>query len=140
MRITDIKLIPQKKIYAEKIIFKSLGVLVLNNPEASRADFKKWYIIPTDNIVKFNECLSQRINSRYQFFTKKVGIHTIRLSLLNDSFIKETIVKHYGGYIRGFRGIFQLEGSPEILQFVYDYGFGIRTGQGFGLLEVVKQI
>jgi CRISPR-associated endoribonuclease Cas6 len=54
--------------------------------------------------------------------------------------MKEVLVKHYNGYVRGFKGVFELSGSPEILQFVYDYGFGIRTGQGFGLLELVKEL
>ncbi|MCM8767987.1 MAG: hypothetical protein NC921_04300 [Candidatus Omnitrophica bacterium] len=26
------------------------------------------------------------------------------------------------------------------MQFLYDFGFGVRTGQGFGLLEVIKQL
>jgi CRISPR-associated endoribonuclease Cas6 len=137
--IKDIKLMPYLKINSTSAIFKTLGVTVLNDPSSPPDDFKKWYIIPTDNLEKFNECLAQRTNSRYQFLTKKAGIHPIKLSLPDGSFIKETIVQHYGGYVRGFRGIFKLEGTPEILQFVYDYGLGIRTGQGFGMLEIVKK-
>ncbi|MEO0127673.1 MAG: CRISPR-associated endoribonuclease Cas6 [candidate division WOR-3 bacterium] len=140
LKITDINLLPYRRINSDKVLFKTVGVSVLNDPQAGRKDFKKWYIIPTDDIERFNQCLLQRTNSRYQFITKKAGIHKIRMVLPYeiDNPIKETIVKHYEGNVRGFRGTFWLEGTPEILQFVYDYGLGIRTGQGFGMLEIVK--
>jgi len=52
--------------------------------------------------------------------------------------IEEVLVKHYGGYVRGFLGEFKLHtDNPEVLKFVYQYGLGVRTGQGFGYLEVV---
>lgn len=138
--ITNINLLPYRKINTNKVLFKTIGVSVLNDPESSKNDFKRWYIIPTDDLERFNQCLAQRTNSRYQFITNKAGVHKIKMVLPyeTDNPIKETIVKHYEGNVRGFRGIFWLEGSPEILQFVYDYGLGIRTGQGFGMLEIIK--
>lgn len=139
LKIKDISLLPYKKINKNRAIFKTIGVCVLNDPDAPRDDFKRWYIIPTDDIEKFNEILFKRVNDKYQFLMKKKDTHKIKLNL-NNSNIKEVIVKHYEGYVRGFKGIFELEGSAEILQFIYDYGFGIRTGQGFGLLEIIKEV
>lgn len=141
LTITDINLLPYRRINSNKVLFKTIGVSVLNNPETPKNDFKKWYIIPTDDIERFNQCLVQRTNSRYQFITNKAGVHKIKMVLPYDieNPIKETIVKHYEGNVRGFRGTFWLEGNPEILQFIYDYGLGIRTGQGFGMLEIVKE-
>jgi len=140
LNLNSIDLLPYKKIKSTKVIFKTLGICVLNDSLSNKAEFKNWYILPTDNIERFNKCLFERINDRYNFLTGMKEKHEIRLNLLKNDLIKETIVYHYGGYIRGFRGIFLLEGSIQILQFVYDYGFGIRTGQGFGLLEVVKEL
>jgi len=50
------------------------------------------------------------------------------------------VCQHYGGKITSIRGNITLAGYPASLQFLYDYGLGVRTGQGFGLLEVVKQL
>ena len=50
--------------------------------------------------------------------------------------LREEFIRHYGGYLRGFIGTFKLEADFEILDFVYKYGMGLRTGQGFGYLEV----
>jgi CRISPR-associated endoribonuclease Cas6 len=140
LEIKDVNLLPYKKIKANKAIFKTIGVCVFNNPQAPKKDLKSWYITPFDDLDKFNKILYQRTNDRFKYLTGRKETHPIRLNLLEDYPIKKVMVKHYNGYVRGFKGIFELEGSPEILQFVYDYGFGIRTGQGFGLLELVKEL
>lgn len=33
-----------------------------------------------------------------------------------------------------------MKGDPWVLQFLYDYGLGVRCGQGFGILEIVKGV
>jgi CRISPR-associated protein Cas6 len=137
IEIKNIDLLPYRKIKSGNVIFKTVGICVLSNKEASKNDFKNFYIIPTDDLEKFNKLLCDRVNDRYRFLTERKDSHFIKLNPIN---IKEMVVKHYKGYLRGFKGIFELEGSPEILQFVYDYGLGIRTGQGFGLLEIVKEL
>jgi CRISPR-associated endoribonuclease Cas6 len=53
--------------------------------------------------------------------------------------IKEVVVDGVGGKVKGFKGKFYIVGKPEILQFLYDFGLGVRTGQGFGLIDVVKR-
>ena len=128
----------------------------MSDPDVSVNDFHRWYILPTDNLDRFNQVLNQRTNTRYEFLTGKKGDFFLKLTPLNEeqfkilklspvisknfeTSIKETIVKHYEGFVRGFRGVFWLEGEPEILQFIYDCGLGVRTGQGFGLLEILSQ-
>ncbi|MEN3046978.1 MAG: CRISPR-associated endoribonuclease Cas6 [Candidatus Hydrothermales bacterium] len=45
-----------------------------------------------------------------------------------------------GGFLKGFKGVFILESSSWMLQFIYDFGLGVRTGQGFGLLELISEL
>lgn len=61
--------------------------------------------------------------------------------------IKKQVVKHT---LKGFRektgkpymtltcfeGCFKLKGDPRDLQMLYQIGIGLRTGQGFGMVEV----
>ena len=142
--LKDIKLLPEKKINSKKVLFKTIGISVMTDPEASPADFKNWFIIPKkENLERFNEILKKRVKQKYKVL-KNIGIEPeIKFSLYEKDgkiMINETIVPLFGGFIRGFRGYFFLEGEPEILKFLYDYGFGVRTGQGFGLLDIVKQL
>jgi len=37
-----------------------------------------------------------------------------------------------------YKGTFCLKGDPEDLQLLYQTGIGLRTGQGFGMVEVIK--
>ncbi len=36
-----------------------------------------------------------------------------------------------------FQGTFHLKGDSQYLQTLYQIGIGLRTGQGFGMVEVV---
>lgn len=36
-----------------------------------------------------------------------------------------------------FEGCFKLKGDPRDLQMLYQIGIGLRTGQGFGMVEVI---
>ncbi len=153
LEVEKISLQPLKKIKDKKILCKTIGISILTNPEEPAKDFRKWYIIPTDDLDLFNDVLRKRTNERYEQIKGIKGNFGIWLKTLsNDEFfvykslckksgltnsINETIVKHYGAWLRGFRGIFFLEGDEEILQFVYDYGIGVRTGQGFGMIEIL---
>ena len=52
--------------------------------------------------------------------------------------LKRVVVKHMGTYHTGFKGIFELISSTNMLQFLYDSGIGTRTSQGFGMLELIS--
>jgi CRISPR-associated endoribonuclease Cas6 len=139
--LNNIQLLPKINIKSFKVIFKTVGVAVLTDPSASSRDFKNWYLIPEkENIDKFNEVLKERVKQKYKII-KAIDIEpNLKFTLLEDYPLKETIIPLFNGFIRGFRGYFLLEGDREILKFLYDYGFGVRTGQGFGLLTIVKQL
>lgn len=136
----DIKLLQDKKINNSEVLFKTIGISVLTNPEESAKNFKKWYIVPEkENIEKFNKVLRKRTEERFNYIkgeNRKIEIEFILPSEIENP-VAETIIPHYNGYLRGFRGKFILKGDIDILQFLYDFGFGVRTGQGFGLLEIV---
>lgn len=41
--------------------------------------------------------------------------------------------------LTSFQGTFKLSGDPRDLQALYEVGIGLRTGQGFGMVEVVGE-
>lgn len=168
--LSDSKSIPVKKIDLEKnvkikercVIFKTLGICILTNPEENARNFEKWFVVPSEeNLKYFNKILEKRMIEKYEIINgKKIDTRIIFTPLSQneltvlirqgkvsyESFystgksIKEVYVKHYNGFLKGFKGVFLLESHPEMLQFIYDYGLGVRTGQGFGLIEMVKEL
>lgn len=155
LRIKDILLEKVIKITSNKAMFKTLGIAILTDPDASAKDFEKWFVTPQSH--KFEEVLNKRIKDKYKKVLGKDYEGEVKFYPLTQnefSLVKKFVpvkswkeanlkvvrVKHYDGYIKGFRGFFWLEAAPKILQFVYDYGLGVRTGQGFGCLELITQI
>jgi len=141
--LKNIDVLPDKKIKNRECIFKTVGISVLTDPSVSPDEFKKWYIIPEEkNIENFNDVLKKRITQKFKLIKNEEIKSDIEFRFFEENGkilpVKETIIPHFSGYVRGFRGLFILRGDLEILQFIYDFGFGVRTGQGFGLLEIVK--
>jgi CRISPR-associated endoribonuclease Cas6 len=113
--------------------FKTLSPVVIERKTDSKSSRER-YAIPGDS--DFNRWLVENQQRRISILLTKPMPFTELY--LESASIEEVLVKHYGGYVRGFLGVFNLyTDNPEILKFVYQYGLGVRTGQGFGYLEVV---
>lgn len=115
-------------------IFKTLcPVIVERIGFENLKDVEERYITPDEK--DFEISLLENILRRYRSIKGK------ETEVKNFKFIdlgtKKVYIKHYGGYLKGFLGKFKIETeSNEILKFIYDFGVGLRTGQGFGYLEV----
>ncbi len=93
------------------------------------------YVIPSEE--RFTESLLENILRRYRSITgKDLSVESFSFEDLGT---KKEFIRHYGGLLKGFLGRFRIRtDSEELLEFVYRYGLGLRTGQGFGYLEVEK--
>lgn len=135
LRINEIQLLPSKTIRSNCVKFSLIGHAVLRG--------KNDYL---DNTQA--EQIEEAINTHLQTKLRFINQHIISLENMIFSPIKvveyqelaKGVCQHYGGKITSLRGNITLSGYPTSLQFLYDYGLGVRTGQGFGLLEVVKQL
>lgn len=138
--LDGIELIKSPKIYKKEIIVKTIGISILTNPNSTPKEFGKWYLVPKrESLDLFNEILTFRTKQRYEFLLNEKLPCEVKLDLIDEP-IRECIIPHYKGYLKGFKGKFVLKSSPEVLQFLYDFGLGVRTGQGFGLFEVIRQL
>ena len=108
------------------VVVERMGFSELKNPEDR-------YIIPGEE--GFEHSLLENIMRRYEAIVgKPLKIDSFSFRAVD---VKTEFVKHYGGYIKAFRGRFVVDtNSGELLEFIYRYGIGLRTGQGFGYLEV----
>lgn len=114
--------------------FKTLSPVIVERSGVRHGGPELRYATPAD--ADFEGVLLENILLRFR------TIEGYEPQVKTFSFIfdyyKEEMIKHYGGYLRSFLGRFRIKtDNPEILRFVYQYGLGLRTGQGFGYLEVV---
>lgn len=131
-------LLPLRKISSCSVVFKTIGCVVLTDPEKSSKRFEEWYVTPCDGLDRFVDVLNKRLAQRYLWLRGKPLLSRVNFEPLSGDSVREVRLRHHEGYVKCFKGRFRLSGDPEVLQFVYDYGLGVKTGQGFGLLEVVN--
>jgi CRISPR-associated endoribonuclease Cas6 len=155
LQIEDISLEKEEVIKGNAVFFKTKQPVILTHPDKGRND-ENYYLTPEND--EWVEILNRRLKEDYFRVTGRelkgdIGfLHVLNTEplkqlvawgKLDKSFIenpiKVTKIKHYGGYLKGFKGLFLLCGPRELLQFVYQYGMGIRTGQGFGYLDILAQ-
>lgn len=135
LNLNQIELLPNKTIHAGVVKFQVMGHAVLRGRDG--------YIDNTD-ALKIEEAINTHLQTKLKFFNQNItplnGAVYSPVKLIEYHELTKGVCRHYGGKVTSLRGKFMLAGSPSSLQFLYDYGLGTRTGQGFGLLEVVKQL
>ena len=131
LKLGEIKFIDSAKLNNNYVMFKTLSPVLIK----TREDRRDEYILP--NHPEFKERLNYYVNLTWREITKEEGKFNINFVPLPGKISKE-VVFHMGVPFTAFRGVFVLQGEPEILQFIYDVGLGIRRNQGFGMLEVVR--
>lgn len=128
----------EKKIQSDNVTFKTLSPILIETKDDKP-------ILPFNDIEIFN----REFNAIHERILKDVRGYGLRSPLKFEQIdLKKQVVKHT---LRGFRektgkpymtltcfeGCFRLKGDPRDLQMLYQIGIGLRTGQGFGMVEVI---
>ena len=91
------------------------------------------YYSPQD--VRFIKRIRETFENKYNVFTGQVQQSSIDILPLNVC--KKVVTKYKDTWITAYHGTFEICGSIEHLQFLYDVGIGVKTSQGFGMFEVI---
>jgi len=89
------------------------------------------YFTPFDE--GFKEALIESIKTRFK--TLKGYEPDLSIFSFHPKSIKTENIFHYKGYLKAFRGSFDIMATSDVLSFVYKNGLGYRSAQGFGFLE-----
>lgn len=138
LKLKNVIMLNEKKIKADSTTFKTFCPVLIETKEGKP-------ILPSDNIDAFNA----EFNAIHDRILKDIRGEGLKKELeFKPIKIKKQVVKHT---LKGFRektgkpymsltcfeGTFRLKGDPSDLQMLYQIGIGLRTGQGFGMVEVV---
>ena len=91
------------------------------------------YYSPHD--VRFIKRIRETFENKYNVFVGQVQHSSIDILPLNIG--KKVVTKYKDTWITAYHGTFEICGSTECLQFLYDVGLGVKTSQGFGMFEVI---
>jgi CRISPR-associated endoribonuclease Cas6 len=129
--IQKIEPLNKTKITTENVVFKTMSPIVLQNPNVDKTDYENFYV--TYNQKEFENILNIITQNRMNY----LNINNYTKIKITSDYNKTDSIPHYGGYIKATRGVFNVKSSVETLQFLYDYGFGTRTGQLFGMTKLL---
>ncbi len=135
LKPSKVVILKEKEIPGDEAIFRTLSPILIEDKNGKP-------ILPDneDFLENFNE-----VQSRILKDIRGYGLKTkIILEPIN---IKKSVVKHTIRWFRKetgkpymtltcFEGTFKMKGDREDLRDLYLSGIGLRTGQGFGLVEV----
>ncbi len=126
IRLYNVFLRPRIVITEGRVQFKTMAPVLVNtkgNPN--------WYLLPGDK--GFEEGLNFSVRELCRVF---LGMPDVTVEFCPIA-IRRKVVRHYNMHMQGLVGIFELRGSPKVLDLIYRVGLGVRRSQGFGMLEVV---
>lgn len=133
LRLSSVNVPPLKTIKRDSVLFKIKKHAVLRG--------KNDYLDPgyskAEEIEEsLNTHLSRQIDFIYKNYHTKYSFSPITY-LADESSLRKGVCEHYGGKLTTVCGTIALKGRPEMLNFIYNFGLGVRTGQGFGLVNTV---
>lgn len=139
LKVKRVRMLNERRISEKAVLYKTMSPVLIEDknekpilPDISNlAEFNENFNIIHDKILKdirgfglYNELLFTPVKIK-----KQVVKHTI------EEFRKLTKKPYF--VFTTFEGIFKLEGDERDLEALYKIGIGLRTGQGFGMVEVI---
>ncbi len=148
VRVNSIEI--SNSVLSDKNRIKILSPITIYST-LKKADGKKktYYYSPFEE--EFSHLVSENAKKKFKAFhqvhprkllpknvSKSIEVkRAISLSPVGVRPNNQKIVNYKGTIIKGWMGIYELSGDPELMKMVYDAGLGGKNSQGFGCFEVL---
>ena len=122
-------------ITSNKVLFKTVvggGLVVREHNEETNKDH--FYSFDEEGFMRVLEMVlrNELVHAKFpEYLINEVSVDVISC--------KKILVKQYGIYVDANVGMFQVEGHPDILNYLYQAGMGSKRSMGYGLLDVVTK-
>ncbi len=144
LKLDRVFMLNEKKILGDEAVFKTNSPILIEDKNGKP-------LLPIDDLKAFNahfNAIHDGILQDVRAEGNKKGQGLQRELELIPLKLRKQVVKHT---LRGFRektgkpymtftcfeGCFKLKGDPRDLEMLYQIGIGLRTGQGFGMVEAI---
>ncbi len=139
------KILPmvERKITSDWVLFKTYSPILIERADGSPVfrngnfpdkECNEEFNAIHDRILKDLRGYGLKKEMRFEPLSEKWKKQVVKHTLQK---IKDKLGKSYATFTC-FEGYFHLGGDPEDIEFLYKKGIGLRTGQGFGMVEVVR--
>ncbi|WP_170958226.1 CRISPR-associated endoribonuclease Cas6 [Bacillus pseudomycoides] len=135
--VKQVNLIPEKLPTKEKIFCKTMSPIHIKNKEGHTLSPYDDSFQPAFQYISNQTVLNATgMPLREAIKMTPVDMKKVIVKQQHDAFRKLNDKSTL--YVEAYRGTFELEGSVQDLQTLYQIGLGMRRSQGFGNIEIIK--
>ncbi|MEM3040350.1 MAG: CRISPR-associated endoribonuclease Cas6, partial [Candidatus Methanomethylicaceae archaeon] len=133
LKVTELAFPAKPTIKSDKLRIRMLSPLTVYSTLITFDGKKKtYYFSPYEK--EFPALVNSNLKKKHYLLTSQdiksdIGIAPLR--------VKEVIVVYKGTIVKGWTGIFILNGPKPLIETAYEAGLGAKNSQGFGMFEVV---
>lgn len=117
--------------------FKCLSPIAVNTGCMVDGEFKQYYL-SVDN-EKFKDNIKNNLIKKYYAFNKRLPKDlNLDMRILNiHECLKGKRINVKNSFIKGYMPVFEISGSPELIEIGYEAGYGSKNSMGCGMVEVI---
>jgi CRISPR-associated endoribonuclease Cas6 len=148
VQIGKISMLNERKINRDEVLFKTLSYISVEDEHDRPIEIFKedGRTIDSQKLERFNHHLNEiqhRILRDIRGYGLRRPLEFIPLSVekVGVKHALKEFWRHTGRpymVLTTYKGTFCLRGDPEDLQLLYQTGIGLRTGQGFGMIDIIN--
>jgi CRISPR-associated endoribonuclease Cas6 len=129
--------LPLPDFSSGKVKVKALSPITVYSTLLTPDNKKKtYYYHPREQ--EFTDMVQNNLKKKSAYFNKNLEELPFSFRTLKVSNRDAKIIYYKNFVVKGWLGLYQLEGDPGLLKLAYCAGLGSKNSQGFGLIDVVK--
>jgi CRISPR-associated endoribonuclease Cas6 len=134
LSVSSVQVLPPAGFSSRQAVFRTLSPISASTMRERDGKLVSWDLLPDE--AQFSENIKKNLIRKYVGFCgKPPADESLELRLLRPFRTRRIRIKNE--FHVASRMVFEARGSPELLSFAYECGFGERNSMGFGMVEVV---
>lgn len=135
----------RQEVKASTILVRTLSPITVYST-LYRGDGRKYTVYFHPRESSFTELVRENLRKKYRVARDELGLD---IDVPEEEFVfeirpkgrvKKSVVTYKNTFIQGYSGVFELSGPPPILQLALDASLGSKNSQGFGCVELLREI
>lgn len=138
VHLKSLSALPLPDFSSGKVKVKALSPITvystLFTPDGKK---KTYYYHPREQ--EFTDMIEANLMKKAVYFNKDLAELPFSMRTLKVNNRDAKIIYYKNFVVKGWLGLYQLEGDPRLLKLAYSAGLGSKNSQGFGMINVVKE-
>lgn len=139
IKVSKFNVSPEPVISHSEVIGMLSPMTIYSTLKTSDGRSKTYYFSPYEE--DFSRLIESNLKKKYAIIYGKEAENNQALSIkpLKVGKNSEIIIKYKDTIIKAWRGVYMLEGDPELIKVGYDSGLGSKNSQGFGCFKLLQK-